>query len=51
MRERGTAAHISAIMLCAFVAKCFLWFYIEEKMEIAPDDEESEDDDEAEDKQ
>jgi hypothetical protein len=43
MRKRGTAAHISAIMLCAFVAKFFLFDYIEVKMEKAPDDEESED--------
>ena len=50
MREQGTAAHVSAIMLCAFVVKCFLFDYIEgfwifkdEEMEKASDEEESED--------
>ena len=36
MRERGTAAHITAIMFCAVVAKCFLLCYIE-GMEKAPE--------------
>jgi hypothetical protein len=50
MREQGTAAHVSAIMLCAFVVKCFLFCYIEgmdffegKGMEKASDEEESED--------
>ena len=50
MREQGTAAHVSAIMLCAFVVKCFLFCYIEGRfffegkgMEKASDEEESED--------
>ena len=41
MREQGTAAHVSAIMLCAFVVKCFLFDYIERGMEKASDEEES----------
>ena len=39
MRTRRTASHLAYIMLCAFVAKTGLYYYIEKKMEEPKDDD------------
>ena len=39
MRTRRTASHLVYIMLCAFVAKTGLYYYIEKKMEKPKDDD------------
>ena len=39
MRTRRTASHLAYIMLCAFVAKTGLYYYIEKKMEEPKDND------------
>ena len=39
MRTRGRVSHLAYIMLCAFFAKTFLYFYIEHRMEESKEEE------------